>query len=420
MKRRSFVTAGASLVASAAFGNVFRRSSGRRTTDLLGKNSDLLLLPEGFSYQVIDRTGDEMSDGYRVAGSPDAMATFRLSDSQFALMRNHELSPSESANGFLRQGQPVPSQYYDQGAPGGVSRVVFNFADYSVASKNAVLGGTVRNCAGGISPWGWLSCEETLVENHGFVFLCDPTASSIQPSRKILPYGRFVHEAATVDPESNTCYLTEDQGASGFYRFVPDVKANPFVGRFQAMKVSGHDRFDTSSQMPLRERLQVEWMTIADQVSSDRPVATQAHDLGAAIIKRGEGLWMGKREVYFSSTNGGPVSGGQIFRLIIGNNGAPDFLELLAESSAREKLDMPDNLTLSPRGSVYLAEDGQNDQYIRCLTRDGGIRDLAKNNMSSSEFAGVCFDPTGTVMFANIQHSGVTLMIRGPFAEFEG
>ncbi|MHC8863601.1 alkaline phosphatase PhoX [Arenicellales bacterium IMCC57338] len=50
-------------------------------------------------------------------------------------------------------------------------------ADATVKSTNFILTGTSRNCSGGASPYGWLSCEETEEDGHGYVFLCDPFTS---------------------------------------------------------------------------------------------------------------------------------------------------------------------------------------------------------------------------------------------------
>ncbi|MBT5817818.1 MAG: DUF839 domain-containing protein, partial [Proteobacteria bacterium] len=39
-------------------------------------------------------------------------------------------------------------------------------ADATVKSTNFILTGTSRNCSGGASPYGWLSCEETEEDGH--------------------------------------------------------------------------------------------------------------------------------------------------------------------------------------------------------------------------------------------------------------
>ena len=46
---------------------------------------------------------------------------------------------------------------------------------------------------------------------------------------------------------------------------------------------------------------------------------------------------------------------------------------------------------------------------------DGSQYLLASNAYSSSELAGVCFSPDGSILFVNIQNPGMTVAISGPF-----
>ena len=71
----------------------------------------------------------------------------------------------------MLSGQPVPAEAYDPEGTGGVTRVVLDAKSLELVSSNLVLAGTYWNCAGGLSPWGWLSCEETLSTGHGYVFV---------------------------------------------------------------------------------------------------------------------------------------------------------------------------------------------------------------------------------------------------------
>jgi secreted PhoX family phosphatase len=90
-------------------------------------------------------------------------------------------------------------------------------------------------------------------------------------------------------------------------------------------------------------------------------------------------------------------------------------------------LDSPDNLTVSPNGNLVICEDGSGTQYLRGLTRDGHIFDIARNTLNDTEFAGATFSPDGETLFVNIQGStggtaeravpGVTLAIRGPWTK---
>ncbi len=61
-------------------------------------------------------------------------------------------------------------------------------------------------------------------------------------------------------------------------------------------------------------------------------------------------------------------------------------------------------------------EDGTADDYVRGLTRDGELFDVARNAASDGELTGVCFSPDGGAMFVNLQQEGLTLIVEGPFA----
>jgi len=77
----------------------------------------------------------------------------------------------------------------------------------------------------------------------------------------------------------------------------------------------------------------------------------------------------------------------------------------------------PDNITINPRGDVYVAEDGSPPNLVWQMKPSGEMLTVARNalNDGSSEFAGLCFSPDGNWMFANLQKEGLTLAIHGPF-----
>jgi uncharacterized protein len=391
--------------------------------ELVRDPAGILDLPAGFSYVILERRGDDMDDGYQVPGRADGMACFAGPDNTLILMRNHENNVGATADGPYQNGQPVAPEAFDPDGMGGVTRLVVDATSFARISSNLVLIGTSRNCAGGPSPWGWLSCEESLIVNgehrHGYVFVCPSDATSVQPAQPIPGYGRFLHEAVCIDPSNNYAYLTEDRTDSCLYRFVPAVMSEPFVGQLQALKVVGRDRYDTTA-MSEGEVLEVEWVNLMNPEPIDDTLRDEAQSAGAALIVRGEGIWFFEGQVYICSTSGGSIGKGQIFRLIDQINqisGDSPTLELVVASTEANLLDYPDNITVAPWGEVYLAENGSGDNYIRWINSAGEICDFGRNALSTSELTGVCFSPSGDAMFLNIQDNGLTLVVTGPFLE---
>jgi secreted PhoX family phosphatase len=416
--RRKFLVSSASVTLAGVFASLAGDRQARARGpwgELVPDPEGILDLPAGFSYAILETRFEDMDDGYQVPGRPDGMACFTGPDNTLILMRNHENGLDANADGPYQNGQPVPTEAYDPTGMGGVTRLVIDASTYERISSNLVLIGTSRNCAGGPSPWGWLSCEENTEINgeyrHGYVFVCPTDAATVQLPQPIPPYGRFYHEAVAIDPSNHYAYLTEDRLNSCMYRFVPNTMDEPFVGRLQAMRVVGQSGFNTLL-MGAGEILDVEWVDLATPDPDDDSLREEAQTLGAALIVRGEGIWFFEGQVYICATAGGPLGKGQIFRLIDGDTPT---LEVIAVSTDASVLDNPDNITVAPWGEVFLVENGDVDNYIRWINAAGEICDFGRNALSSSEMTGVCFWPDGAAMFVNIQENGLTLVITGPF-----
>ncbi len=164
LSRRRFLGAGVgALAAAGALGWLYRpRSIGASLGELVADPEGILNLPPGFSYQVLQRAGDRMTDGFTTPEAPDGMACFPGDDETWVVMRNHE----------IHEGSPVDATLgFADNRGGGVTRLVVDRESGVLRSSNFVLTGTSRNCAGGPSPYGWLSCEEVGEPGHGYVFL---------------------------------------------------------------------------------------------------------------------------------------------------------------------------------------------------------------------------------------------------------
>ena len=451
MKRRSFIQQSA--VISMAFLGLSRCASDKslakemfRYGPLQKDSSGYLDLPDGFSYKIISKAGSKMDDGFILPGLGDGMATFLAPSGKVILIRNHELSPGSEKGPFGIENELLTnldkSDLYDYGygktpSAGGTTSLVYNEDTQQVELEYLSLAGTIRNCAGGPTPWGsWLSCEENVTpiselteQAHGYNFEV-PASETINLAKPIplKAMGRFNHEAVCVDPKTGIVYQTEDRGDSLIYRFIPSTK-NKLAdgGRLQVLCFADQKKMDTrnwsGTNVEIGVGYDVEWLDIDNVESPDDDLRIRGYEMGAARFARGEGMWFGNNELYFACTNGGKNELGQVFKYVPSQyegttqeKNMPGQLYLFAESDNKNILKNCDNLTISPWGDIILCEDHE-DAFIRGITPSGEIYTFGHNVGSQSEFAGATFSPSGKTLFVNIQGNGETLAITGPWGD---
>ena len=381
--------------------------------------AEFLRLPPGFSYKSFSWSLDPTDDGNVVSGLHDGMGAFSSADGRtLTLVRNHEITLAP-----LLADRPA----YDPTCGGGTTTLRFDLGVGEWIDSRVSLAGTYKNCAGGPTPWGsWLTCEETTADpsthavarRHGFVF--EVPADGLGDPLPLVGLGRFKHEAATVDPATGVVYLTEDEGRSGLYRFVPGTGETGAAslrapGRLQMLAL---DR----AAAGFGPSMPVGWVDVDEPEALGRwSVYRQGVARGGMTFKRLEGCWLDDGLLYFVSTTGGAAGRGQVWELDV----AADRLRLLYESPGRRVLDMPDNVMHMPGLGLMLCEDGGSPTRLRLLTEDGATVTVAENaavldgvkglrgDFRGGEWCGVC--RAGDWVFANLQVPGITVAITGPW-----
>jgi uncharacterized protein len=442
----------------------------------------LLQLPPGFSYRSFAWTGDIMDDGQPCPDRHDGMGVIAAqavgSALEVVLVRNHEraITPDTIAAPRIYNAgriRVLGAEALRGRAGGGTTNLVVR--DGQLRSMRASLGGTLVNCAGGVTPWGtWLTCEEFLQvgepllfqsdRDHGYVYevRADPLQTTGQPIRGM---GRFAHEAAAVDPATGIVYLSEDsRNKSALYRYVPlDRSSAPGSlergGELQAARVVGVPRADLLTPQ-IGDTYRLEWVPIArpergarfapsslgdvEAVDIVSGPFSQAWSAGCLRMSRGEGLHCVGGQLYIVDTSAGVDEQGRRGR----GEGAVWMLDMASMtlravfvSGNALAANNPDNITLSPRGGVLVCEDGGASvdeagvgSRLVVLTPQGECFHFCKNNVAleadplaaagknvlpgdyrSFEFCGACWDPTGRHLFVNIQTPGITFAITGPW-----
>ncbi len=413
---------------------------------LLKDPKGVLDLPEGFTYKLLAKRGDSMSDGFKVPGMADGMAAFPGPDGKVVLVCNHELGLEMTGMGPFPNNTSLPDGFdaafsFDPGndrrepSLGGTTNLVFDPATGEKTAHFLSLTGTDRNCAGGPMPWGsWITCEEPadLVNErgsrHGWCFEVKATAEpGLQQPIPLKALGRFRHEAVALDPRTGILYLTEDRGDGLLYRFLPDKKDDFSKGKLQALMIEGRPaadlrNYDPQSKWPAAgSPLKATWLDLSETDAPKDDLRIRGYAAGAARFARGEGIHLVGGSFFICCTDGGPSRRGQIFRLDPSGDAAkPDTLELFLQPEESDLLTNGDNLCPAPWGGIVVCEDLIDPSFspaahVRCVTPEGKIFTLARNSNAQGEFAGGCFSPDGKWFFINLQSRGLTLAVTGPW-----
>jgi secreted PhoX family phosphatase len=373
MRRRTFLTAAAAAplasLAPRVAGAAIHAGDGPYGALATAPDALGLLLPDGFTARVVATSGEVVAGSdYEWHPFPDGGACFATDAGGWIYVSNSEFGVGTS----------------------GVGAIAFD-GDGRIIGAYPILTGSTRNCAGGPTPWGtWLSCEEV---EGGKVYECDPTGTAAAVDLPAL--GRFIHEAACVDPDREQFYLTEDAPDGRLYRFTPEAYPSLTSGVLEVAAVSGAE---------------VTWIEVPDPSGAFAPTRRQV--AASTAFNGGEGIWYRDGIVWFVTKGDSGV-----WKL---DAAAQRIEQIYRGADGEVVLGGPDNITLTDTGDLYVCEDQGADQQVVLITPDGIVAPVLQlTGQTGSELAGVAFDPSGTRMYVSSQRGngglGITYEVSGPF-----
>lgn len=380
-----------------------------------------LIIPAEHKYQLILKEGDNYTEGGGMVGG--------LNDFTAYVAKNNS-----STDGYLSVNHETN--------PGGVTMAEVNYntstklwqltKSRAVSFSASSLVQTIRNCSGGITPWGTVvTAEESVTANdinadgykdYGWLVEIDPATAQVMSHNqagtkdKLWQMGIMNHENVVINDAGTVAYYGEDGGTHMVYKYVMDTPNNLASGNLYVLKLdqglSGGNPVATTGQ----------WIQIPNKLQADQNnTASLAQSAGGTSFNGVEDVEIspldgkiyftakGLDKVYRMTDNGMTLSNVETF---VGGASTTYSFNTAQGVKTEAWGDGNDNLTFDELGNLWVLQDGGKN-YIWVIGPDHtqanpNVR-LFASMPAGSEPTGLTFTPDKKFGFFSIQHPNSTI-----------
>ncbi|KAB1232190.1 alkaline phosphatase PhoX [Chryseobacterium viscerum] len=381
-----------------------------------------LIIPAEHKYQLILKEGDSYTEGGGFVGGQNDFT-------------GYVAKAGSSTNGYLSVNHETN--------PGGVTMAEINYNATSklwqltksraVSFSDPSLVQTIRNCSGGVTPWGTIvTAEESVTSNdvnndgykdYGWLVEIDPATAQVISKNtngtkgKLWQMGIMNHENVVINNAGTVAYYGEDGGTHMVYKYVMDTPNDLSSGNLYVLKLdqglsAAGDPVGTTAtwvQVPNKEK--------ADQNNTNNNAlsvgGTKFNGVEDVDISPLDGkiyfTAKGLDRVYRLQDNGTTAS--QVETFVGGGSSVYSFNT--AQGTKSEAWgDGNDNLTFDELGNLWVLQDGGKN-YIWVIAPDHTQTNpkvrLFASMPAGSEPTGLTFTPDHKFGFFSIQHPDSTI-----------